>query len=115
MMMRINDCDDISGDNDVDDCATICGDDSDDVLLFCRTSTCVVVVPAANIGPPSSAHTLPLKTLHRDQDDEEGFRRRVFHQRWDESRSGGIFAPLEKLQLRQAADRPAYYHFITSC
>ena len=39
----------------------------------------------------------------------------VFHQRWNESRSGGIFAPLEKLQLRQAADRPAYYHFITSC
>ena len=87
------------------------------MMMFCGTSTCVVVVPAANIGPPSSAHTLPLKTLHRDQDDEEGFRRRVgsFHQRWNESRSGGIFAPLEKLQLRQAADRPAYYHFITSC
>ena len=31
--------------------------DGDDVLLFCRTSTCVVVVPAANIGPPSSALT----------------------------------------------------------
>ena len=53
-MMRIN---------DVDDCVTICGDDGDDVLLFCHTSTCVVVVPAANIGPPSSAHTLPFKTL----------------------------------------------------
>ena len=77
------------------------------MMMFCGTSTCVVVVPAANIGPPSSsAHTLPLKTLHRDQDDEEGFRRRVFHQRWNESRSGGIFAPLEKLQLGQAADRP---------
>ena len=48
------------------------------MMMFCGTSTCVVVVPAANIGPPSSsAHTLPLKTLHRDQDDEEGFRRRV--------------------------------------
>ena len=35
------------------------------MMMFCGTSTCVVVVPAANIGPPSSAHTLPLKTLHR--------------------------------------------------
>ena len=57
MMMKIDDFGDNGGANDVDDCATICGDDSDDVLLFCRTSTCVVVVPAANIGPPSTAHT----------------------------------------------------------
>ena len=38
-------------------CDNVADKDGDDVLLFCRTSTCVVVVPAANIGPPSAAHT----------------------------------------------------------
>ena len=55
---------DTGGDYDDNDDDDNDGDDDDNnVLVFCHTSTCVVVVPAANIGPLSSAHTLPFKTL----------------------------------------------------
>ena len=65
------DDDDDNAFNDGDD------DDDDDVLLFCHTSTCVVVVPAANIGPPSlfgPAHTpfQNIADLQDNDDDDDG-------------------------------------------
>ena len=56
-------------------------EDYDDVLLFCRTSTCVVVVPAANIGPLSSfgpAHTTfqNIAELQDNDDDDNDIERK---------------------------------------
>ena len=114
MLFFITDYDDgttynAANDNDDDDA-------NDDVLRYehlCCCRACGKYWSSFFFGPHTPFENIASGIKMMKRVSEGGWE--VFHQRWNESRSGGIFAPLEKLQLRQAADRPAYYHFITSC